>query len=419
MIVVSLFKNSINTIISDSLDIFGHNDAINHFKRCGHQVVDIVGVIFGLKYDPDDMNKLSNVIFPHTDQNSERYTIETVTIGSDFSSYRPIRLVDAVLPVCLSFGDKDIKNDQGIPEHTASLFQDGEVLYISSLGRLNANQERHDPVIYTLVCSHGNKYRLGRLVDRLNSLGTLRIAALRDIVALTDVSKKIDDLFDYLSQNPTGEDILSGIKSRFSEIDDQSGHAKIEYGVNYRIKQSRHYVSEFKRLLDVMETKKITGFQKYDNFVRRRVYDAFEFIDNIGDRYEDLREQIDFRLSVNQKQELASIYNSILEQTTAVSSQTLGVRKLLFAAERISIIPLTYYSSSMIEHVFHKIMDEFIKFIYSIISDEKLEADYSTYLAYSFGFFITYFILRMVRKQIEEAFPEKKPILVGRGIESQ
>lgn len=408
------FKNWVDLTLTSSLGSIHETKADIVFRNIGVNVVDIVGVIFGMKLSFDKLS-LENAILPNIDSENERHTIKRITIGTNFSSDNELDIVDALIPACLSFSDKEIENKQGEPEYTASLFQDGEVLYMSSLGRLTANNKTYDPVIYTLLVSHSNRWRLGRLIDRLNSLGTLRIVALRDIVALTEVSNKIDRLSAILSRTPINisANDLDDIKKEFSNIENGSSQLdRVLGGISYRVEKSRHYVKEFKSLIEVMRTRKINGFQNYDNFVRRRVYDAFDFIDTIGNRYERLRNDIDFRAAMDQKRELRHLYDAILASTVglgeqtkkgnelldaantnaekangvleAVNFETISVKKLVDVVERLSIIPLTYYAGTLLEHLFKT-------YFYG---------DYITILSYIGGFFISLIIQHYIRRKV-------------------
>ncbi|MFO5234657.1 hypothetical protein RCL33_24735, partial [Salmonella enterica subsp. enterica serovar 1,4,[5],12:i:-] len=47
------------------------------------------------------------------------------------------------------------------------------------------------PVVYVMICTHANRWQLGRLVDRVHELGGLRLAAIRDFRALFDAGEKL------------------------------------------------------------------------------------------------------------------------------------------------------------------------------------------------------------------------------------
>jgi hypothetical protein len=318
--------------------------------KCGGVFGDFFGYIFGLRSEshkpPAPANgRLEPTSFSQT--SGKRLRIPAVVDGSLFRK-GALELLDAIWPIVRGFnaGSKDLERRYGKPEYSVSLFQRGSVLYISSLGRLMPNNPRREPVVYALVVSYGSRWRLGRLIDRIHSLGTLRLAALRDLTKINTASRNITALSGSLPERlKSGQIPAEGHREAFARIG-----GDIDYGLFYRVARSRYYVASFKELLEMMQTERIDGFQPYNDFVRRRVYDAFDYIDRVGARYEELRRSISFWIAADQQRAMQSLQEATAEhtkatarQTTVTALQTQVTNHLLRAAELFSIFPVTYY----------------------------------------------------------------------------
>lgn len=346
-------------------------------RNCGGLFANFTGVVFGLRADTPGLGGNANRegqaslftegrLFPLSQpprRDNQTRPIPAQVVGSDFRG-NPLRLVDSIWPIMRGFHGMSSSKERrktelyyGKPEYTASLLQKGEVLYISSLGRQireNGSYTR-EPVIYTLVVSYTSKWRLGRIIDRINHLGTLRLSALRDLATITSAASDITSLADDISRyalTSNTEDHISSYISRFSKIGKE-----IEFGLNYRIGRSRYYFSAYRDALRSLRPIEISGYSRYDDFVQRKVFDAYYFIDRVGRRYEELRRQITFVASASQQAEMADLSRvtagyvealkahttNLVEQSKATKRQTESTNELLSAAELISVFPLTYY----------------------------------------------------------------------------
>ncbi|MDB5069492.1 MAG: hypothetical protein JWM87_603 [Candidatus Eremiobacteraeota bacterium] len=219
-------------------------------------------------------------------------------------------------------------------EHTAAQFLDGHVVYLSSLAAYrrwsaNAGERPCEPLRYLLVYPRRNRWQLGRLIERLHLLGSLRLASLKDLTIL----------------NGAGEQLRSfGVKVDAAEKAAERGHSLnkdlanigdgCDGGFLYRIDRSRYYVTTFRALRQLLRIRRIEGYQPYDEFVDQRVGSTWDSIDRLGDRWERARRRID---SIN-----ANI------QAGEQQAQTIEQTELLRIAEIVAVVAVGYYGGHIL-----------------------------------------------------------------------
>jgi hypothetical protein len=189
---------------------------------------------------------------------------------------------------------------------------------------------REGPLRY-LILTKGEPHRhqIGRIADRINAIGTLRLIALRDWNIIRDASTQIQlrgqqldtmmrrwstkrseirEDFD-LRRKGKSADELSALQDEedgkiqkladdvekdliyLSASLDRVG-VKAVHGLHFRINRSRYYVCEFESLLASLKIGNIDTWVSYDQFVTRGLKPAFEFIDGVGDRLLGLRTRL-------------------------------------------------------------------------------------------------------------------------------
>ena len=207
----------------------------------------------------------------------------------------------------------------GRTEYTVSRLQDGRIIYVSALGpqpELGFPGQPERPVYFYMHSVTQCERQIGRAIDRLVQLGTLRLAAIIALPEfksvgqkLADISKKITytrQLLHKLAQNAktwektvrdgTEEEILSNLDLIQNEVADLSrgnptrenkglGEASLEY----RLLRSRYYRQVFESTLESLRIKRLEGYQPYDEFVLRRLASAFRFIDGLEVRVNEVR----------------------------------------------------------------------------------------------------------------------------------
>jgi hypothetical protein len=232
-----------------------------------------------------------------------------------------------------------------------------------------SGQRNEGPLRY-LVLSKGEPHRrqIGRIVERINTMGTMRLIALRDWTIIRDASTHIqlrglelDTIMKKWSERSTM------IRRRYSdrwwhpffrtrrrdkrderlqrlatEVErdliylsaalDETGLRAI-HGLHFRINRSRYYVEEFQSLLASLNIGNIDTWVAYDQFVTRGLKPAFDFIDGVGTRLLGLRTRL--------QSVLEGIETSALViQTSATRSNTAQLRRLAnrFRLQNILIV---------------------------------------------------------------------------------
>lgn len=356
--IVAPFKSWINDHCDAAFDAcpLNRTSVLSDF---GNVFADFFGAIFSLRLASEHALEFNG---PGEIADGEELTLHHQVTGISFSDQLAPQVTDSIWPVANGFRKYHRLEEQfGKPESTVSLLQNRRTLYISSLGRILPNRTRHsnnhEPVFYTLVVSYGSKWRLGRIVDRLHTLGELRLAALRDMRAMTTSSNLINRAFTILGAIPLAQSHLPAMSEVYSLLD-RAGKT-MDIGLSMRLERARYYISNFKDLLDIVTPGPVEGFQSYTQFVHSRIFDTFEFIDRVGRRFEALRRAISIRLEVTHRTTIEDLQSATVKQTEATAKQTLATTHLLKTAEILSVIPIAYYSGNILFHAQLSLKQEF------------------------------------------------------------
>lgn len=255
------------------------------------------------------------------------------TIESELSKPGPI--LDAMARVFNGF-------NTALPELMGSLFLDKRVAYVSSLGTHHlANTDSAAlirPVRYLMYADQVCSWQMGRLIERLNTLGTYRLASLRYLEAMNEIGDTLEAIGETLGKklDLTDGDALQQTFTdqfnAFNRLSPANGET-----VAFRIDRSRFYVEAFDRLVKDLHDTRVPGFQSYPDFVRRRYGATWDRIDRIGHRHEKLAKRLDY---------LSNTSQSVQIRRTADAQVS-----LLHTAERVSVIPVAYYFTSAMESV--------------------------------------------------------------------
>jgi len=197
-------------------------------------------------------------------------------------------------------------------------------------GRYDAlsGSDGQNPLRYLLLTKgEPHRQQLGRIVDRINIMGTMRLIALRDWTIIRDASTQIQlrglELDTIMKKWSVGSRKIRRrhqlfrwipfIKTRLRDkrderlqvlatkveqdliylsaaLDEVGG--KAVHGLHFRINRSRFYIAEFESLLQSLNIGNIDTWLAYDQFVRRGLKPAFDFIDGVGTRLLGLRNRL-------------------------------------------------------------------------------------------------------------------------------
>lgn len=255
-------------------------------------------------------------------------------------------------------------------EFVASTVMGRRAIYVTSLGASDEFDERDEaagvefdapaghlpdradaraPIRY-LFLSKGepNRRQIGRMVERINNVGTLRLFALKEIAAVRSASEIIRMRGQHLDEVTNAWSIARREILKSSEVarsgrpkdqrsrerrrneqltrltDEVEGHL-IEINAHldsigesaagalpFVIARSQKYVRQFYELVELLQPENIETWVSYDQFIQRGLRPTFNFIEGVGQRLKALRSRLQATMEA--------------VQTSAVSIQTAATR---------------------------------------------------------------------------------------------
>jgi hypothetical protein len=235
-----------------------------------------------------------------------------------FDDTEAVYRADVLLPWLKAdkgFAEEEKEADRTEPvEFTCTHFLQKRVIFATALGaQLSRSSNREQgPMNYIVLAANQARWQMGRLIDRVHVLGTLRLAALYGLPHLIKadadmhgLDKKIDDFISSQSQTsppktPTEEadalaNELGAWRIQFSRIEQQpneSGKPQIGSSVAHRVERSGYYQRQFEELLEGFRSDRIEGFPTYKEAVNRRLAGDYELIRTVGEHHRRLRETL-------------------------------------------------------------------------------------------------------------------------------
>jgi hypothetical protein len=221
-------------------------------------------------------------------------------------------------------------------ECTASYMLDGHALHMSALGPQapEISDDQRAPVTYVLYVHQRtisalfspkrvvSRWQLGLLIDRIHLVETARLAALRDLKTLHGAGESLAELEQLLkkarqaaedqtevresqgdehipdrdkaSETDTKRDedtyslrVIHNAQRHFNSIGRRYFEkTKSPTGLMHRVERSRFYAALFRANIPALRLARLEGYQRYDQFVDRRLGSSYDFIDRLGNRYE-------------------------------------------------------------------------------------------------------------------------------------
>jgi hypothetical protein len=215
--------------------------------------------------------------------------------------------------------------DQKRRDAVACFMLKNRAIYLSALGAqeeidfkkidpakpVRHSAEEHAPVCFFLLLKgRPNTKQLGRLTERINTCGTLRLAALRDLSAIRTISANarhhggtLDGITQQLSElarevQKSPEDKFDrerfAIEAALAELAVEVNKTAnlVAGGLHYRTSRTRVFVEQFKNRMKDLRIERIELWQPYDEFMRRNVFEMFDFILAVDERIMALRQRI-------------------------------------------------------------------------------------------------------------------------------
>ncbi|MBI3419157.1 MAG: hypothetical protein HY053_03385 [Proteobacteria bacterium] len=256
-----------------------------------------------------------------------------------------VRCARAIAP----FMQAEFSEDESPTRREVSISKfTGDHVYATALGaQPTGARDIEEPLTFLLLAANDEPERTSWLLDLMHLLGTLRIAALKDLdrlsrsgVQLRELEEEIEAIArEAQGQGPEGlaaaldrlREKVPEFSKRHAKIgqqEDEDKRGKIVGGLATRVERSEYYQEQFEKLTGHLGIEEISGFVSYQKAVIGRLGGLHELIKLIGKRF--ARVQQTLNLLTGQQQMAESI------QTTGTSAEMLqlidyGFWQVLFA----------------------------------------------------------------------------------------
>ncbi|WP_156829827.1 DUF3422 family protein [Methylovulum miyakonense] len=261
-------------------------------------------------------------------------------------------------------------------EFAACLMDNRRMIYATAMGPQPHDQQKNTPLFAFHYWNTNNRWQIGRMVDRLNYVGTVRLAAIMEVNKLRaystntlhDIQNKIEYVRDHVSQHDDNPHDLNDF-AILAEAQQQLKSDKIDAGVDQRIHRSRFYVKQFKYTIKTLglEHGRIDGYQPYDEFIFRRLGTLFEFIDRLGIRYDQAKNDIANLSQFCLAKSSSNLAKSSLKTQKGISKQGKIITELQITGENVLLLVLVpYYASNIVVHFFA--WEEYETFVWRVVT---------------------------------------------------
>jgi hypothetical protein len=238
---------------------------------------------------------------------------------------------------------------------------DGRAFYMSTLGPQvpSIPAKQRIPVEFVIYANQRtpndaekmiNNWQLGRLVNQILRLGTLRLCALKDVKLLREAGQQLGLLdqstqaarYAIASNDTKAMELIGEAHKKLNSITGRFLR-KTGSGLLYRIERSRYYVQQFEENVKVLRIKRLEGDQPYDQFIRRRLGPEFDFIDRLGIRFERATNTI---VTLDQNY-LAITQNALVKQANQIDENIHAIQEWGEFALLAALVP--YYVMHLLD----------------------------------------------------------------------
>jgi hypothetical protein len=137
--------------------------------------------------------------------------------------------------------------DRRVFEYAVSRVQRNRAIYITALGPQPLWSDYHEPLCYLVITRHRHRWQIGRFLDRMNVLGTLRVASLMEYPSLNRAGfllREIIQKLDRLGSIARGADAL---RNQAEDEEFRKVQASVPGGgLLYRTERALFYVRNFR-----------------------------------------------------------------------------------------------------------------------------------------------------------------------------
>lgn len=206
-------------------------------------------------------------------------------------------------------------------EFVGSLTAGRQAIFVSTLGSTHYDsalehdffgaRERSNFVepsrYFVLFKNRPDAPQLGRLVERLNALETLRLASVLEIEKLRDVGAALRHLgarLDAITKDQDADDHLA-LEEIMQGIAAQGG--ALRGGVSHRIGRATVYSEAYLRRLAELREEWLETWQSYGEFVKRRLQESFDLVQEVREQRETLFARVQILLQLHSGGELVAL----------------------------------------------------------------------------------------------------------------
>jgi hypothetical protein len=373
----------------------------------GYVFADFRGLITGSKSDPDSPRRSRK-----EDHKFRSPFLYEEPVGSILRPRKPVPAdswrrdaLDRLWPLIKS------EHNSSNFEFSASGYLDGRAVFVSALGPQSvipvkktgkAAQAQDDwtPLHYYLHTDSHDEWQLGRLINRMHNVATLRLAAIvriGDLIEAGEIAEQVAKLIEKAddavrdalaivsSARPTDLRKRAEYDAKMAEpalaiADAERQLAKINkmfpLDITARLERSRHYIDRFMTGADVFRAQRIEGFQLYKEFVSRRMNGLFSYIDLLHRRMDDIwagmselhRKQANLKMAAVNC-EIQSLTSEIRTVTKTIKDEDGKIKKIQDFGEVALIgILLPYYLGSILYHALEHEAPGFIPYLWGILA---------------------------------------------------
>lgn len=288
-------------------------------------------------------------------------------------------------------------------EYAVSLVDNKHALFVTTLAPQLVWNEVQAPGAYIVITNHRDRWQIGRLVDRLHTLGTLRVASLWNFEQLDRAHKKLREItreIDGIDHKPVRE-VVRALNKKFrkSSLDVSDG------GLAFRTSHALTYIEQFEAECKALVIESLDTYQAYDALVRRRVGGNWSFIRDLARRHERVRYEL-------------NLLNNELRAEEELG-QTTKLAELLSTAELVASVPVVYYGSYLLSNLVGEV--SIWTSLYSCFADtilrplganlqinEPAVAIKEKWPLFAFALFLYFFGLKVALKVVRFSLPRIK-----------
>lgn len=231
-----------------------------------------------------------------------RYKDRPFYEGAPFSETEAVDWTEAVFPILLA---PEARTRHSYPaatiEYTFSRLARSRCIYGSGFGAPTSQHPDGVPLTYVTLFTHSHVQPIGRVISRLVTAGTCRMAALYGLnrmrasaQVLADLDRELDAIAQDIVDHHKGEKQATAIDEKLHDFHRKMGEVELESppGIAFRTQRSLYYRERFDMLVKAMHIQNVTGFQPYDQFVRHRLERAHSLFEAIGARFSNLQKKV-------------------------------------------------------------------------------------------------------------------------------